>query len=107
MFLSSITDYSWGVFFPVVLIILLVNARVLRPHVNMEGFVLSVQPAAIALTTIGIFYVRSYSKSGYASFIDRSFPRAFLPTAILMVYLGFSILAKRGDEASGEGGSRN
>lgn len=94
MFVPSVTDYSWGLFFPVVLVILSLTVKKLRPRLNPGGFVLAIQTLMIGLTTIGIFYIRSYSKGGFASFIDRSFPRAFLPTAILMTVFAFSALGK-------------
>ena len=40
---------------------------------------------------------------GYPFAHDRFFPRAFLPTVIMMVCLGYSILAKRRDEGSEDG----
>jgi hypothetical protein len=92
MFIPSITATTWGMFFPVVLILLLANLKRFRPITNPGGFVLAAQSIFVVITTVGIFYVRSYSKGGYASFIERSFPRAFLPAALLLALLGLSTM---------------
>ena len=95
MFVPSITATTWGMFFPIVLILLFTSLKKYRPINNPGGFILVLQTIFVAITTVGIFYIRSYSKGGYASFIERSFPRAFLPAAILFAFLGLSALGIR------------
>ena len=95
MFIPSITATTWGLVFPVLIILLLANLKNFRPMTNPGRFVLVLQSIFVVITTVGIFYVRSYSKGGYASFIERSFPRAFLPAAILLALLALSTLSLR------------
>jgi len=38
----------------------------------------------MAMLVVAIFYVRSYSKSGYAGFLERAFDRAFFPAAVML-----------------------
>jgi hypothetical protein len=72
---------------------------------NTGGVLLWLQLLWAAGLNLGVFYVRTYSRPGYQDFIERSFPRAFLPTAVLMLMLGIwgiDMLARRrpGDVAT-------
>jgi len=46
----------------------------------------------VAGTNVAVFYVRSYSKPSFTAFIERAFPRAFLPTAVLMTVLALWVV---------------
>lgn len=83
----AVSATAWGALFPVLLLILLVKMRRLSPRVNASRFTLLLQWLFVAGTNVAIFYVRSYSKPNFTAFIERAFPRAFLPTAVLLAAL--------------------
>jgi hypothetical protein len=101
----SISATAWGAFFPVTLIALVLGWSSLVRRNNTGGVLLWLQLLWAAGLNLGVFYVRTYSRPGYQDFIERSFPRAFLPTAVLMLMLGIwgiDMLARRrpGDVAT-------
>jgi hypothetical protein len=103
----AISATAWGAFFPIVLISLALGLRSFRPKDNPKGFMLFLQLLWVAGINLAIFYVRSYSRPGYEDFIERSFPRAFLPTAVLMLILAvwaFDILVQRRPNVDTAGG---
>ena len=103
----AISATAWGAFFPVVLISLALGLRSFHLKYNPKGFMLFLQLLWVAGINLAIFYVRSYSRPGYEDFIERSFPRAFLPTAVLMLILAawaFDILVQRRPNVDTVGG---
>lgn len=84
----AVSATAWGVFFPLVLLFLALNPGLFRRRTNPKAFALTLSTVLIAALTVGVFYIRSYSKPGYESFIERAFPRAFLPSALLLGVMG-------------------
>ncbi|HLF81287.1 MAG TPA: hypothetical protein VI410_05915 [Anaerolineales bacterium] len=82
----------WGALFPVLLLLLLPRLGRFRPSLDPQRFTLLLQWLFVAGTNVAVFYVRSYSKPNFTAFIERAFPRAFLPTAVLMTVLAFWLL---------------
>jgi hypothetical protein len=78
---------AWGALFPTLLLMLLPRLGRLRPGLNPARFMLLLQWLFVAATNVAVFYVRSYSKPNFPAFIERAFPRAFLPTAVLLTVL--------------------
>jgi hypothetical protein len=94
---------AWGALFPVVLILMLPRLGRFRPAVDPRRFTLLLQWLFVAGANVAVFYVRSYSKPSFAAFIERAFPRAFLPTAVLMTVLALwvvDVTARRDSDAS-------
>ena len=85
----AISATYWGVLFPVVLVLLVWSGRRFFTKSNLEGLMLWATLIGVGAINVGVFYIRSYSKSNFPAFIERAFPRAFLPTAVLMTVLAF------------------
>jgi hypothetical protein len=83
---------TWGALFPVLLLLLLPRLGRFRPSLDPQRFTLLLQWLFVAGTNVAVFYVRSYSKPNFTAFIERAFPRAFLPTAVLMTVLALWML---------------
>lgn len=90
----AISSTNWGLLFPIVLFLLVWRGRDLSPKQNPTGFLLAFLTAGVGLTTVGLYYLPSYSMGNYVAFIERAFPRAFLPTAILMTLLALLQLSR-------------
>ena len=88
----STSATAWGALFPVVLVLLAAGLRHLSPRHNPARFTLLLQWLFIGGTNVAIFYLQSYSFPNFTAFIERAFPRAFLPTAVLMTVLAFWLL---------------
>jgi hypothetical protein len=110
----AISATYWGVLFPVVLILLGWSAPRFAARANPTGFMLWAALVGVGAINVAVFYIRSYSKSNFPAFIERAFPRAFLPTAVLMTVIAFWGLSlrlqelkrsKAGDLGPGNGGS--
>ena len=63
-----------------------------KPAVDPRRFTLLLQWLFVAGANVAVFYVRSYSKPSFTAFIERAFPRAFLPTAVLMTVLALWVV---------------
>lgn len=95
---------TWGLLFPVVGLLIVLGARKLiqfpkRPH-YAATFMATI---VICLIPMGFFYVNSFttdSLNGFAALLHRSFDRAFLPGAIMLLVLGF--LLALGDDKDNE-----
>jgi len=83
---------AWGALFPVLLIFMLPKLGRFKPAVDPRRFTLLLQWLFVAGTNVAVFYVRSYSKPSFTAFIERAFPRAFLPTAVLMTVLALWVV---------------
>ncbi|HJX39939.1 MAG TPA: hypothetical protein VJ345_00645, partial [Anaerolineales bacterium] len=59
----------------------------LSPRQSSARFTLLLQWLFVGGTTVAIFYLQSYTFSNFTDFIERAFPRAVLPTAVLMTVL--------------------
>jgi len=88
----STSATAWGALFPVVLVLLAGGLRHLSPRHNPARFTLLLQWLFVGGTTVAIFYLQSYSFSNFTDFIERAFPRAFLPTAVLMTVLALWVV---------------
>jgi len=101
----AISATYWGALFPVVLVLLVWSTRRFVTSTHLEGLMLWATLIGVGAITVGVFYIRSYSKSNFPAFIERAFPRAFLPTAVLMTVLalwGLGLILKGHDlEKSG------
>jgi hypothetical protein len=82
----------------VLLLMILPRLGQLRPRLDPRRFTLLLQWLFVAGTNVAVFYVRSYSKPNFTAFIERAFPRAFLPTAVLMTALALWLLNNRADD---------
>jgi hypothetical protein len=99
----STSATAWGALFPVVLVLLAAGLRHLTPRQNPARFTLLLQWLFVGGTTVAIYYLQSYSFSNFTAFIERAFPRAFLPTAVLMTVLALwvvDVTARRDSDAS-------
>ena len=99
----STSATAWGALFPVVLVLLAAGLRHLTPRQNPARFTLLLQSLSVGGTTVAIYYLQSYSFSNFTAFIERAFPRAFLPTAVLMTVLALwvvDVTARRDSDAS-------
>ncbi|HEX9676187.1 MAG TPA: hypothetical protein VGA07_09425, partial [Anaerolineales bacterium] len=83
----STSATAWGALFPVVLVLLAAGLRHLSPRHNPARFTLLLQWLFVGGTNVSIFYLQSYSFPNFTAFIERAFPRASLPTAVLMTVL--------------------
>ena len=87
----AIDPRIWGLLFPLAGVLCLVGLRTLltRPlHFTPLSW-LSATAIAAAIP-IGIFYVRAFTRgSDFIPFLNRSFDRAFLPAAVMLLALGF------------------
>jgi len=95
----AISATAWGALFPALLLLLLPRLGQLRPRVAPARFSLLLQWFFVAGTNVAVFYIRSYSKPSFTAFIERAFPRAFLPTAVLMTALAVWVLNHRSDRS--------
>jgi hypothetical protein len=95
----AVSATAWGALFPALLLLLLPRLGQLRPRVDPARFALLLQWLFVAATNVAVFYIRSYSKPAFTAFIERTFPRAFLPTAVLMTALAVWI-SKRAPDPS-------
>ncbi len=91
----AISATNWGLLFPVILFLLIWRVGDLHPGRNPEGFALALMTMTVGAATVAVFYLPSYSMGNYEAFIERAFPRGFLPTAILMTVLAIWLLARR------------
>lgn len=83
----AVSATYWGALFPVVLVLMLWTARHLFAGDRLKSVLLYGLWVVVGGMTLGVFYIRSYSKPGFESFIERAFPRAFLPAAVLMLVI--------------------
>jgi hypothetical protein len=83
----STSATAWGALFPVVLVLLAGGLGHLSPRQSSARFTLLLQWLFVGGTTVAIFYLQSYTFSNFTDFIERAFPRAVLPTAVLMTVL--------------------
>ena len=80
----------WGLLFPVSgLLILLGVGKLLKFPKNPRYLASFAATIAICLIPIGFFYVRSFTFSSFVALLHRSFDRAFLPGATMLLVLGF------------------
>lgn len=93
----AISATAWGALFPVLLAAFVAHVPQLRPRVNPQRFSLLLQWLFVAAANGAIFYLQSYGISNYTAFIERAFPRSFLPTAVLMTALALWLLSSRAD----------
>jgi hypothetical protein len=87
----AIDPRIWGVLFPLAAVLCLFGVRSLltRPRHFPRLSWLSATAIAAAVP-IGIFYVRAFTRgSDFIPFLNRSFDRAFLPAAVMLLGLGF------------------
>jgi hypothetical protein len=83
----AVSATYWGVLFPVVLVLMVWTGRRLIGYDRARTLGLAALWLVVGGINLGVFYIRSYSKPGFESFIERAFPRAFLPTAVLMLVI--------------------
>jgi hypothetical protein len=99
----AISATYWGALFPVVLVLMIWGANRFVWRLNPKGSVLYALLAVVGAINVAVFYIRSYSKSNFPAFIERAFPRAFLPTAVLMTVIALWGLGLRLQERRHEG----
>lgn len=88
LFLDRALDINqWGLLMLVGIPILVFGMPKSLPGQNRERFLILSIVIAAALVVIGLFYVRSYTRpSDFYQLLNRSFDRALLPAAFLMIY---------------------
>ena len=81
----------WGLLFPVAGLLIVLGARkLLQFPKNPRYLATFLATGVICLIPIGFFYVRSFTRFNYfIALLHRSFDRAFLPGATMLIVLGF------------------
>jgi hypothetical protein len=86
---------TWGLLFPMAAAVIIANARKLIDRSVPEAFPLALASLGTGLATATLFYVGSYQGGQLVGWLTRGFPRAFFPTAILLVILAVVLSAAR------------
>jgi hypothetical protein len=84
---SMVYLHTWGLLFPVALVLLASQWRRLFQRPRPELRLVSLVAVTTGLATSWIFYVGSYTSFDLWGWMQRAFPREFFPTAILIVVL--------------------
>jgi hypothetical protein len=81
--------------FAVTILVMVLNVDRWRELLNPPTATLATIALFTGLATTFIFYVGSYNSEDYYGWIKRGFPRAFFPTAFLIIPFVFSLLIDR------------
>lgn len=103
----AIDPSIWGLLFPVAAVLALAGLGSLRNRATRFTSLAALIATAIAAAVpIGIFYVRAFTRTDdFIPFLNRSFDRAFLPAALMLLMLGFLLAfgARAGEPIVGPG----
>jgi hypothetical protein len=84
---SLLKTEVWGLIFPVSIGLLILRFRSILSRSVPEIPAVALLVASTGLSTGFLFYVGSYTSLGLVGWLSRGFPRAFFPTAILLMVL--------------------
>jgi hypothetical protein len=82
---------TWGLVFPVSAAVALAGLLTKKWRLEPADLVLALSVAGTAAATVFIFYVGSFNTDDFLGWLIRGFPRAFLPTAALIVVFAFGL----------------
>jgi hypothetical protein len=93
---------TWGYLFPVVGLLCLAGLpRLFRRPAGLQQWAIVLTTAVFAAIPVGLFYVQSFTfPDHFIPLLNRSFDRAFLPAAAMVLVLGFTLFFGR-DGADG------
>ena len=88
---------TWGYLFPVAGVLCLAGLpRLFRRPAGFQQWAITLTTAVFAAIPVGLFYVRSFTfPDHFISLLNRSFDRAFLPAAAMVLVLGFTLFFGR------------
>ena len=93
-FRRSVFDIdTWGLLFPLSAVLLGLRWRRLLDRSVPEISILALVTMSTALATVAKFYGGSYAMGDLVGWLTRGFPRAFFPSAFLLVILAFAAWA--------------
>ena len=92
----------WGLLFPVAGLLIVLGARKLLQFSKSPRYLATfLATSVICIIPIGFFYVNSFTRHDFVALLHRSFDRAFLPGATMLIVLGFLLaFATTREEAS-------
>jgi hypothetical protein len=84
---------TWGYLFPIAGVLCLLGLpRLLRRPAGLQWWATSLTTAVFAAIPVGLFYVQSFTfPDQFIRLLNRSFDRAFLPAATMVLVLGVSL----------------
>lgn len=86
---------NWGYFIPVTLTLIILGLHRINPRRFPTNFAILANAIVMALIPIGLFYVRSFTRpDDFVELLIRSFDRAFLPAAFMLVILAILIFSE-------------
>jgi hypothetical protein len=95
---------NWGFFIPMLIVFFVFGFAELRSAWNRETFVFAVATIVVALAPFFLFYVRSFTRaSDFEALLIRSFDRAFIPGAVLLILLAVLVAGREDPGAMVEG----
>lgn len=93
--LRAVSPANWGLFVPAMALLLVISLRVNRGKWDPTSKALAYSSIVIAAIPNGLFYVRSFSRAeGFNDLLVRSFDRAFIPAAIVLMVAWLAIAAR-------------
>lgn len=97
---------TWGYLFPVAGVLCLAGLpRLFRRRAGFKQWAIVLTTAVFAVIPVGLFYVQSFTfPDQFIPLLNRSFDRAFLPAAAMVLVLGFTLFFGR-DGADGTAGA--
>lgn len=73
----------WGLFYPVTALVLLAGIIFTRRRMDPQTLAVAVLAPTAAIFPLAMFYVASFDKTDFLTFLNVSFERAFLPATML------------------------
>ena len=97
---------TWGYLFPIAGVLCLAGlSRLFRRPAGFQQWAMVVTTAIFAAIPVGLFYIQSFTfPDHFIPLLNRSFDRAFLPAATMVLVLGFTLFFGR-DGADGISGA--
>jgi hypothetical protein len=78
---------TWGLIYPLGMLMILVGWRQLLPKASFQGFALACAMILTGLLSLGLFYLRSFDIPGLYDLLVRGFPRGFITPTLFMAVL--------------------
>jgi hypothetical protein len=92
----AIDPKNWGFFLPATTILFMAGTIRRRRSLGTDELTMILVSIVIALIPFGLFYIRSFSRwTDFEALIIRSFDRAFIPGAIMLILVSVWLFAGR------------